>query len=392
MRRFSIDFWLRSAVLLTAIIPLAECAGFLWKTPGVQGMLFDARASIERPARELLPRVPVVQAAEAREPRPELTFEGVMPALNGGVAWLNSTPLSPRSLRGKVVLINFWTYTCINSLRPLPYVKEWSAKYKDSGFIVIGAHTPEFSFEREQRNVDTALREHNVAYPVVMDNNYQIWRAFNNEYWPAFYLVDAKGQIRYHHFGEGGYRATERAIQELLKENGSKGAELPVDDIAGHGIEAPPSEDERSPESYVGYRQAERFASPGGLKENQDKIYSPPARLALNHWGLIGPWNVNTESAVLVSAPGRIVYRFHSRDLHLVLAPSKDGRPIRFKVMIDGAAPGNDDGIDSSPDGTGIVREPRLYQLIRQKSTVEDRTVEIEFLDPGVQALDFTFG
>lgn len=315
-----------------------------------------------------------------------------MPELNGGVAWLNSTPLSTKSLRGRVMLINFWTYTCINSLRPLPYVKHWSAKYKGSGLIVIGVHTPEFSFERERPNVETALREHDVIYPVVMDNNYQIWRAFSNEYWPAFYLVDAKGQIRYHHFGEGDYREMERAIQELLKENGSRSAELPLDDTGGRGIEAPPSLENESPESYIGYRLAERFASPGGFKENREKIYSSPARLALNHWGLIGPWNVNSESAVLTSAPGRIIYRFHSRDLHLVLASSTDGRPIRFKVLIDGAAPGNDCGIDSSPDGTGIVREPRLYQLIRQKSTVEDRTVEIEFLDPGVQALDFTFG
>jgi hypothetical protein len=225
-----------------------------------------------------------------------------------------------------------------------------------------------------------------------MDNNYQIWRAFNNEYWPAFYLIDAKGQIRYHHFGEGDYAVTERAIQELLKENGSRDAELPIEEVVGHGIEAPPSADERSSESYIGYHLAERFASPGGLKDNRDKTYDPPAKLALNHWGLIGPWNVNAEGAVLVSAPGRIVYRFHSRDLHFVLAPSKDGKPIRFKVTIDGAAPGNDCGADSSPDGTGIVREPRLYQLIRQKGAIEDRTFEIEFLDPGVQALDFTFG
>ena len=315
-----------------------------------------------------------------------------MPEIKGGVAWLNSTPLNSKSLRGRIVLINFWTYTCINSLRPLPYIKAWSAKYKNSGLVVIGVHTPEFSFEKEQPNVEAALREHDVTYPVVMDNGYQIWRAFSNEYWPAFYLIDARGQIRYHHFGEGNYGEMERAIQELLKQNGSRDAEVPPEAVAGHGIEAPPSADERFPESYIGYRLAERFASPGGLSENREKIYSPPLRLSLNHWGLIGPWGVNAESAVLVSAPGRIVYRFHSRDLHLVLAPSKDGRPIRFKVTLDGAAPGKDCGVDSSADGTGVVREPRLYQLIRQTGAVEDRTFEIEFLDPGVQALDFTFG
>jgi len=368
------------------MIALADCAG-----PRTGSALFGVRAADDLSS-GYLQRKSAVGVAGNGESRPNLTFEGYMPELNGGVAWLNSTPLSTKLLRGKVVLINFWTYTCINSLRPLPYVKAWSAKYKDAGLVVIGVHTPEFSFEKEQPNVETATREHDVTYPVVMDNKYQIWRAFSNEYWPAFYLVDAKGQIRYQHFGEGDYGAMERAIQELLKENGSRDAGLPIDDFVGHGIEAPPGPDERSPESYTGYRLAERFASPGGLKENRDKTYNPPSRLSLNHWGLIGPWNVNAESAVLVSAPGRIVYRFHSRDLHLVLAPSKDGRPIRFKVMLDGAAPGNDCGIDSSPEGTGIVQEPRLYQLIRQKGTVEDRTFEIEFLDPGAQALDFTFG
>jgi thiol-disulfide isomerase/thioredoxin len=371
MKRSS-EIWLRRSVLAAAMTALAGCPANL--TGG------------------LLPRIPAVQAAGTGESRSKLAFDGFMPELNGGVAWLNSTPLSTKSLRGRVVLINFWTYTCINSLRPLPYVKEWSAKYKDSGLVVIGVHTPEFSFEKEQPNVETAMREHKVTYPVVMDNNYQIWRAFKNEFWPAFYIIDGKGQIRYQHFGEGDYGETEGAIQELLKDNGARGGELPIEDIIGHGIEAPPSTDGRSPESYIGFRLAERFASPGGLKENREKTYDQPARLNLNHWGLIGPWNVSAESAVLASVPGKVVYRFHSRDLNLVLAPSKDGRPIRFRVTLDGAAPGNNCGVDSSSDGTGIVREPRLYQLIRQKRPVEDRTFEIEFLDPGVQALDFTFG
>lgn len=265
-------------------------------------------------------------------------------------------------------------------------------KYRDSGLVVIGVHTPEFSFEREQQNVETATLEHKITYPVVMDNNYEIWRSFNNEFWPAFYLVDAKGHIRYHHFGEGNYEEMEHAIQALLRENGSRGTELSVNDIVGHGIEAPPSADGRSPESYIGYRLSERIASPGGLKQNREKTYDAPEGPILNHWGLIGTWKVDGESATLVSAPGKITFRFHSRDLHLVVAPSKDGTPIRFKVTLDGTAPDNDCGSDSAPDGTGTVREPRLYQLIRQKSTVKDRTVEIEFLDSGVRALDFTFG
>jgi len=348
--------------------------------------------AIDNPLAGFLRCVLAVQATPKGGPRPELKFKGYMPELNGDVAWLNSAPLSNRSLRGRVVLINFWTYTCINSLRALPYAKAWSAKYEDSGLVVIGVHTPEFSFEKIRANVEAATREQDVTYPVVMDNNYEIWRAFGNKYWPAFYLVDSKGQIRYEHFGEGDYEATELAIQALLKENGASDAELAVNDIVGRGIEAPPSGDERSPESYLGHRLAERFASPGGLKEDREKAYDPPSRLDLNHWGLVGSWNVNAESAALAAAPGKLVYRFHSRDLHLVLAPTRDGRPVRFRVTLDGAAPGNNCGADISPDGAGVVREPRLYQLIRQTRTIQDRTFEIEFLDSGVQALDFTFG
>lgn len=392
-KRSSIEAWHRGVVLAAVIAVLAECAGSLYRGSSMHWQFSNAHSDADEDSRGgFLPGIRVVEAAEAAHSPSELTFEGFMPEIKGGGAWLNSIPLSTRSLRGRIVLINFWTYTCINSLRPLPYIKAWSAKYKNSGLVVIGVHTPEFSFEHEQPNVETALREHDVTYPVVMDNSYQIWRAFSNDYWPAFYLIDGKGQVRYHHFGEGSYAQMERAIQELLKENGSRDAEVPLEGVAGHGIEAAPSADERSPESYIGYRLAERFASPGGLSENREKIYNAPERLSLNHWGLIGPWNVNAESAVLVSAPGRIVYHFHSRDLHLVLAPPKDGRPIRFKVTLDGGAPGSDCGVDSSADGTGVVREPRLYQLIRQKGVVEDRTFEIEFLDPGVQALDFTFG
>ena len=386
-----ITIWCRLLIVTASVFTFALFGRNLVHCLTKYSALFELRTVHGNSGGTFLPSILVVQTASAAEFKPKLTLDGLMPELKGG-EWVNSAPLSTKSLRGKVVLINFWTYTCINSLRALPYVKEWSAKYRDSGLVVIGVHTPEFSFEGQKTNVEIALREHNVTYPIVMDDKYEIWRAFSNEYWPAFYLVDARGQIRYRHFGEGDYGEMELAIQDLLKEKGSNDVEFPVDDIVGRGIEAPPSADERSPESYIGFRLAERFASPGGLKEDREKEYGSPAKLVLNHWGLIGPWNVNAEGAVLISAPGKMIYRFHSRDLHVVLAPSKGGMPIHFKVTIDGAAPGNDCGVDSSPNGTGIVREPRLYQLIRQKGAVGDRTFEIEFLDPGVQAFDFTFG
>jgi thiol-disulfide isomerase/thioredoxin len=331
---------------------------------------------------------PVVSTASAA-----LVDEGPMPDLGGAVGWLNSAPLDRKSLRGKVVLVNFWTYTCINSLRPQPYIKGWAAKYKDAGLIVIGAHTPEFSFEKQRENVETAVRNLKITYPVAIDTNYDIWRAFTNQYWPAQYLIDAKGRIQFHHFGEGDYSEIERAIQELLKENGATGLSSDPTSVPAVGIEAPPNwKDARSPETYLGYRQAENFASPEKLHKDSVQVYSAPAQPSLNHWGLIGSWNVNAESVVLQAVPGKIVFRFHSRDLHLVLAGAKDTKPVRFVVRLDGAAPGENSGGDIAPDGSGEIREPRLYQLIRQKSPIVDRTFEIEFLDPGVHALDFTFG
>jgi thiol-disulfide isomerase/thioredoxin len=322
-----------------------------------------------------------------------LVDEGPMPSLDGAVGWLNSPPLNRKSLRGKVVLVNFWTYTCINSIRPQPYIKAWVAKYSDAGLVVIGAHTPEFSFEKERENVETAVRDLKITYPIAIDTNYEIWRAFNNEAWPAQYLIDGKGRIRYHHFGEGEYGEIERLIQELLKENGATTLPSGVTSVSAIGIEAPPDwTNERSPETYLGYRQAQNFASPEKLHKDSAQLFSAPAKLSLNHWGLSGSWNVNAESAVLQSVPGRIVFRFHSRDLHLVLAPCKDAKPVRFVVRLDGAAPGENSGGDTAPDGSGQIREPRLYQLIRQKGPIVDHTFEIEFLDPGVHALDFTFG
>ena len=319
--------------------------------------------------------------------------EGAMPDLDGAIGWLNSTPLSRKSLRGRVVLVNFWTYTCINSLRPLPYVKSWAAKYKDAGLVVIGVHTPEFSFEHEPRNVEDAVRNLKVVFPVAIDSKYGIWQSFNNQAWPAQYLVDAKGRIRYHHFGEGDYGEIERVIQKLLKEIEAAGLPSGTTSVSGVGIEAAPDwTNERSPETYIGYRQAQNFDSPEKKHRNSIQVFSTPVKLPLNHWGLSGSWNVNAESAVLEVVPGKIVFRFHSRDLNLVAAPAKDGKPVRFVVRLDGAVPGENCGVDTAPDGSGEIREPRLYQLIRQKGPIVDRTFEIEFLDLGVQALDFTFG
>jgi len=295
-----------------------------------------------------------------------------IPDLGGAIGWLNSLPLSGKSLRGKVVLIDFWTYTCINSLRPLPYVKNWAAKYKDAGLVVIGVHTPEFSFEKERVNVEDAVRNLNVTYPVAIDSDYRIWRAFNNEYWPAQYLVDGRGRIRYHHFGEGEYDELEHVIQELLKENGAAGLDPSTVRIAASGVEAAPSGDVQSPETYIGYRLAERFSSPERLGQESQKTYSSPASPSLNQWGLSGSWNVGAESAVLQAAPGRIVFRFHSRDLHLVLAPAKDAKPVRFVVRLDGAAPGENVGVDTAPDGAKMAK---IHWTPKQNEFFPDATV-----------------
>ena len=316
-----------------------------------------------------------------------------MPDLGGAVGWLNSGPLGAKALRDKVVFIDFWTYTCVNSLRPMPYVRSWAAKYKDAGLVVVGVHTPEFSFEHERPNVEWATRTFNIGFPVAIDSDYNIWQAFHNEAWPAQYIVDGKGEIRYRHYGEGEYAEMERVIQKLLKENGATSIDENIVPASGTEIEAAPSNDERSPETYVGYRQAEHFASPKKLTRDSRRTYTALASLSLNQWGLVGSWNVGPEAAVLQAAPGKVVFRFHSRDLHLILAPTKDGKPVRFKVTLDSVAPGDNNGVDMGADGNGEIREPRMYQLIRQKGfPIRDRTFEIEFLEPGAQVLDFTFG
>jgi thiol-disulfide isomerase/thioredoxin len=315
-----------------------------------------------------------------------------MPDLDGAVAWLNSPPLRSESLRGKVVLVNFWTYSCINSLRELAYLKAWAAKYKDAGLVVIGVHSPEFGFEKDPANVKNAVSDLRVAFPVAIDSDRAIWSAFRNDYWPANYFIDRRGRIRHSHLGEGEYEKSERVIQELLRENGAADPQGGRARINASGAEAPPSEDMQSPETYAGYKLGERLFSPERLARDSRRTYSLPPTLSLNQWGLGGSWNVGAERSALHAAPGKVVFRFHSRDLHMVLGPAKGGGPVRFKVSLDGAAPGDDHGVDCGPDGSGEVREPRLYQLIRQKGQIQDQTFEIEFLDPGVEVFSFTFG
>ena len=318
--------------------------------------------------------------------------QGKLPELDGAVKWLNSAPLNGKQLRGKVVLVNFWTYSCINSLRELPYMKTWAAKYEGAGLVVIGVHAPEFGFEKDPGNVKNALAALNITYPIPIDSNHSIWTNFRNEYWPADYFIDGKGRIRYHHFGEGEYEKSESVIQALLKENGALGLDEGFAHIAGNGPEAPPSNDVRSPETYVGYARTENLASREQIVPDSRYSYEPPARSQLNQWELGGSWRVTGEKAILESAGGKIVFRFHARDLHMVLGPGKNGKPIRFKVTLNGAAPGEDHGSDSAADGSGEVRQPRMYQLIRRKGPFGDASFEIEFLDPGLEAFSFTFG
>ncbi len=316
----------------------------------------------------------------------------MMPDLSGAVAWINSQPLTADQLKGHVVLVDFWTYSCINCLRSIPYVRAWADRYKDRGLIVIGVHTPEFAFEKDQDNVRKAVGELKITYPVALDNDYKIWKAFSNSYWPADYMVDATGHIRFHHFGEGKYDETEQQIQQLLKEHNPQLSVNGLVKVAATGAEAPPDTDVESPETYVGYERADSFLPSGGLKQDVAQVYTIPKHLELNQWGLSGNWTDHAQVASLDSARGKIVFRFHARDVHLVLGPAANGKPVRFRVTIDGKAPGENHGVDSDAQGDGKITDQRLYQLIRQKGAIEDRTFEIEFLDAGAQAYAFTFG
>jgi cytochrome c biogenesis protein CcdA/thiol-disulfide isomerase/thioredoxin len=321
----------------------------------------------------------------------DLPVEGVMPPLDGATLWLNSPPLTREQLRGKVVVIDFWTYSCINCIRSIPYVRAWYDRYKDDGLVVIGVHAPEFAFEKNPANVRKAVADLGITYPVALDNNYAIWRAFENRYWPAHYFVDAKGRIRYHHFGEGNYAESEMVIRKLLAEAGRAPKTVAMGATPATGAEAAAAlRSLNSPETYIGYARMDRFVSPGGVRRDRAADYRP-APMALNQWSLDGRWNVGPQSARLLSPGGAIAYRFHARDLHLVLG-SPTGKPIRFRVTIDGKAPGADAGVDIDANGFGTVTDERLYQLVRQEGAIRDRTFRIHFLNPGVQAFAFTFG
>jgi len=320
----------------------------------------------------------------------KLPVEGPLPSLDGAVLWLNSPPLTREQLRGKVVLVDFWTYSCINCIRSVPYVRAWAERYKDKGLVVIGVHAPEFAFERDPANVRKAVADLGIRYPVALDNNLAIWRAFNNRYWPAHYLADAQGLLRYHHFGEGSTDETEAAIRSLLIENGATGLGGTTEVKASGASAAANFASVRSPETYVGSRRAQSFASPGGFRKGPAN-YQLPASFKLNEWGLGGRWAVEPQRAVLSAPNGRIAFRFQARDLHLVLG-SGSGKPIRFRVLIDGKAPGADHGMDIDAAGYGQVTGQRLYQLVRQKGGSAERLFTIEFLDAGVEAYAFTFG
>ncbi|GAB2900949.1 hypothetical protein GCM10027093_42080 [Paraburkholderia jirisanensis] len=320
-----------------------------------------------------------------------------LPPFSGAVQWFNSPPLTPEALRGKVVLVNFWTYSCINCLRVLPYYSAWAKKYREEGLVVIGVHTPEFAFERSADNVKKAIGRLGIDYPVALDSNYGIWRTYRNQYWPALYVADAQGRLRYQHFGEGNYRETERAIQQLLAERGAGhdaghiDKQLVAAPSQGIGLAADAGA-MKSPETYIGYEQATNFASATAPLLDRLQRYSAPDTLPLNHWALTGAWTLGREFASSNDARAGIVYRFHARDLHLVLGPSRDGKPVKFRISIDGAPPGEAHGSDVAADGTGVVTQQRLYQLVRQNGKIVDHTFSIEFDEPGVDAYVFTFG
>jgi thiol-disulfide isomerase/thioredoxin len=314
-------------------------------------------------------------------------------ALGRASDWLNSSPLTPASLQGKVVLVDFWTYSCINWRRSLPYVRAWAQKYRDQGLVVIGVHTPEFAFEHDIDNVRWAVTEMRIEHPVVLDNAYAIWRAFRNEYWPALYFIDAQGRVRHRQFGEGEYQQSEKAIQRLLTDAGGAGIGPDLVSVDARGVEAEADWGNlRSPETYVGEERGERRESPDGAVPDARRVRAGPTRPDLNHWALSGEWSTRKQSSVLKKAGGRIAYRFHARDLHLVMGPAKRGASVRFRVLIDGAPPSAAHGVDVDELGAGVVVEQRLYQLIRQPRPIVDRRFDIEFLDSGVEAFAFTFG
>jgi thiol-disulfide isomerase/thioredoxin len=322
-----------------------------------------------------------------------LPVEGRLPEFEGATGWLNSEPLTAAGLRGRVVLVNFWTYTCINWLRTLPYVRAWAAKYRDLGLTVIGVHTPEFGFEHERDNVITVSRDENVDYPIALDNDYAVWRAFANNFWPAIYIADAEGRLRYHHFGEREYAMTEMVIQELLMAAGAEGIDGELVQVEPHGFEVDADwPNLRSPETYLGYDRTTGFASPDDPRSDEAHPYPEAAGLRLNQWAPIGNWTIAQHAAVSNDPNGRIAFRFHSRDVHLVMGPAARGRPVPIRVSRDGQPPGDSHGLHVDEAGAGTVADQRLYQLIRQQGPISERVFEIEFLEPGAEAYCFTFG
>ena len=350
---------------------------------------FIEEAHVQQPTTSIGFRLPFLHGSSDME----IASSSELASLARADEWLNSPPLTAQALRGKVVLIDFWTYTCINWLRTLPYVRAWADKYRDQGLVVIGVHAPEFAFEKNLNNVRRAVKDLRVDYPVAVDSDHAIWRAFSNQYWPALYFVDAQGRVRHHHFGEGSYEQSEMIIQELLAEAGAAGVSREPVSVDAKGFEAAADwRSLKSGENYVGFQRTENFASPGGAALNKPRAYELPARLRLNEWALSGDWTVKNEAVVLNKADGRIAYRFHARDLHLVVGPANPGMSVRFRVLIDGQPPGDAHGIDVDAQGNGTITDQRLYQLVRQPAPVADRQFEIEFLDSGAEAFAFTFG
>jgi thiol-disulfide isomerase/thioredoxin len=377
--------WIRRGLGVAVLISVVAIV-FGFDTGFLTRVSLSGPASLEQSLVDRLP--PTLKSADTSRRSPPASSD----ELSGAVDWLNSPPLTIEGLKGKVVVIDFWTYSCINCLRSIPYVEAWAEKYKDHGLVVIGVHTPEFAFERNINNVRAAVSDLKIEYPVAIDNEYKIWRSFDNKYWPAHYFIDAKGRTRFHHFGEGEYDQSEQEIQQLLEEAGNGNVPQSLVTVNASGVEAAANvNDDQSPETYIGYDRADNFVSPGGIVENESHVYAL-ASLQLNDWSLSGDWTVRAENAVLNGAGGSIVYRFHARDLHLVLGPAADGTPIRFRVTVDGKAPGVDHGTDTNADGQGVIDSQRLYQLVRQNGVIRDRTFAIEFLDPGVHAYAFTFG
>jgi cytochrome c biogenesis protein CcdA/thiol-disulfide isomerase/thioredoxin len=381
-RSFGVEEWVRR-VLGVAVVAGIVIIAFGWDTRFLAQFTSTNTTAAEQ---KLIERLAQPSGATA------VADVRTAPPLTGATQWLNSPPLTDEMLRGKVVLVDFWTYSCINCLRTLPYLKAWDEKYRAQGLVIIGVHAPEFAFEKDIKNVEQAVHELGVTYPVAIDNQYAIWNAFKNEYWPAHYLIDARGRIRDRHFGEGSYQETELRIQSLLKEtNRDLALNKEFVRVNGAGATAAAEDMERSPETYIGYGRQKNFASSEAIQKDTSAQYTAPSVLKTDHWALSGSWQVGKESAVLKASGGKISYRFQGRDLHLVLG-SSNGKPLRFRVTLDGAAPGKDHGADVDAAGNGEIREQRLYQLIRQSGKIRDRTFRIEFLDEGAEAFAFTFG